>query len=796
MNDNCLMLLKDITSPAVYSRLKHAAEVGDNYAWDKTMIDAHADMQMLKRQAILDAKALKDITDYINTQVSRRKAWERAGKPSGMNRGATMEQALVDLISGSGARQSAGRGSLDTYIMGIRGNAMADLVDVMHQLRTRKFGFRRAAEDEFGQNLVRGIFGGKSAKATKEMQALIESWHTVSRKLMNRFNRAGGDITELEDWGLPVNHSSSKISKVEEDEWVEDAKRLFDLRRKEIEGEELTDDQLLRKIYKTLATEGTSDFITPDDIKMSDGIKLGNRHKQWRTLQPKSGDAWLEYSARYGKHSRVIDSMVEYIDNMSTEIGLMETFGSNPQRVFDSILKSIRKTTGKSNAGSMAQAALDQITPRVPNNDAPIGQILAGLRNFQTASKLGFAPITAMTDATFSAITSVYNGMNPLNTFSRHMRLLNPGNLEDRKLAGRLGLLMDYTLNRATALNRYNDSVGYGWTHRMADFSTRASGLNMWTESGKTAFGLEFLANMGEMAAKGELPEGGLAKAFKRYGITKDDWGIMSKAVREHEGVNYLDVTQISDEHVRLKSRIIGMVREETAYAIPEPNAKARATTQFFTGRNTAANEWLKTGTQFKSFGVSIMMTHMGRVLNDTSPFSSRAAYAASAFLGTSTVGMLVLQAKDIAKGRTPRTPESSEEWMKFVIEGMAQGGGAGILGDIFFTDPDLFGGLPAYVVGPTLSDVSKLHTYLFSSEGKGVADKFARDWYGEMAGIGIKTLEESTAFATRLWYTKLAFERGLLVHARQATDLDYYKKENRKRKWLREERGQEFWYE
>lgn len=790
MNPNCLILLKNVVSDQVYAKLDDAVKRGDNYAWDQTMIDAHADIAFAKRQAIIDAKVTKNITDYISQQEAAHKAWIKAGKPStGMNKGATADQALTDLISGSGARQSSGTVSLEKYIEGVRGQYTANLVDVLHETRPTMLGLMRKGDDEYARNLVRTIFGSKSAKVSKEIQAIADAWLRTTKAIMNRFNKAGGSITELADFNIPVNHLSSKIAAAGEDTWVADAKKFFDLRRSSQKSDNLDDDALLRKIYKTLADEGSTDF-DPSLVGTSRGVKLGNAHQQFRYLQPKNGDAWLDYTAKYGKHQQPIDAMIEYVDGMSTSIALLENLGTNPQRSFDNVVAAMRQSSGNQGAGNQAKAALDQIMARQPGYDTWWGTTLRTLRDFQTASKLGSAPLTALTDLTFSTITSAFNGINPIRMMSRHIKLLSPTSNADRKLAGRLGLMMDYAVNRAAAINRYSDNIGYGWMHRIADFSTRASGLNHWTNSGKTAFGLEFLANMGDVAKSGKAPTGNLKRAFERYGIKDEDWGIIKSSLTTKDRTTYVDVTQLGEEHDVLKARIIGMVREETSFAIPEPNAKTRAITQANTGRNTVANEFIKTATQFKSFGVSLMITHMARLLNDTTPIASRMMYATNVFVGASAIGILSLQLKDISKGREPRelTPQ-------LAFEGMMQGGALGIAGDIFFHDPNLFGGLPALAVGPTATDTANLMKFLWEIKDEVKAKDFAAAWYNKMAPGLAKGVNEATAFATRLWYTRLAWERGVMVHINELADPNYQKKQIRARKLLREERGQEMWY-
>lgn len=282
-----------------------------------------------------------------------------------------------------------------------------------------------------------------------------------------------------------------------------------------------------------------------------------------------------------------------------------------------------------------------------------------------------------------------------------------------------------------------------------------------------------------------DLPRG-LRSAFQRYGITSDDWSKIFKSIEGVEGVKFVDPTAIDDDNTM--ARVLGMIREETNFAIPEPNAKSRAIATAGIRTNTVANEMIKTMTQFKSFGVSVLVSNMGIVLDKGLPVPTRLAYSASLVTSTAIMGVIVLQLKDIAKGREPRelTPE-------LVKEGFVQGGSLGVAGDVFFNDPNLFGGLPAYIAGPTVSDLQRIWKVMHATKEEAFTE--GGNWRKELYPAAEKAAEE-LAFPLRLWQTRVAMERLMLDQTRRLTDPDYYSKLRRTRKWLREERNQGFWSE
>lgn len=771
MTPDCLIKLKPVVSDDVYAKLEDAVSKGDQKAWDFTMHDAHADMSLLKRQSIISANAKADMIQYIDQQI---KGGTKAGR------------ALSDMISGSGSRQGSGIVSLDKYIEGIRGSTLSKLVKIIHSNRPKFLGLNRSRDGEFAKNLVKNIFGDADASGAKGMDKMVDAWKQTTQDMMNRFNKAGGSITELEDFFIPVNHYSPSVTKAGEEQWVKDAKELFNLRR--LPGrEELSDEDLFRRIYKNISTEGGAS-LDPGAVPSRRTPSLANSHQAFRWLQPKNGEAWLTYTTKYGRHSSPVDAMIEYVDGMSTQIGLMERLGANPTKNFDEVVSHVAETTKSPGAGRMAKASLDQLISRNPGVESRVTDVLRGVRNFQTITKLGMAPITSLSDIAYSAIESKYLGMAPIKTFTRYMKNLNPLDNADRQLAGRMGLFMDYALSKAASLYRYSDTNGFGALHRAADFSTRASGLNHLTNTAKMSFGLEFLANMGEMSVKdyGSLSKG-LKRAFERYGIDQDDWADISKALTTDRGVKYVDPTKLTDDD--LMARVIGMVREETNFAVPEPNAKARAVATLGIPTNTVGNEVIKVAGQFKTFGVSIMLSHMGRMLDETSPIATRMGYGMTTLLTTSVLGVVVVQLKDIAKGREPR-----EMSPKLAMEGFLQGGSTGVLGDIVFNNPELFGGFPAFIAGPSAADAQKLLQVMYGSVAE--SKELAEDWEKTLKKAAGTATVQTLGLPSRLWYTRVAMERLMLDDINKVADpAGYRRKLKRRRKFMKEDRGQGYWW-
>lgn len=774
MTTDCLVKLRPLVSDEVYSQLDEAFKAGDQKKWDFTMNDSHADMQYLRRGARQNANVKSHIVGYIQAQDAK---------------GIAPQDALLDILSGSGVRQRSGVVPLDKYIEGVRGKYTAMNIDLIDSTRATLMGLSRANNPDFVENLVKGIHGDAGASIPKGGQAIIDAWHRTTKAILERFNKAGGNISELKGFNIPVNHYSPSLIKAGEDAWVTDALNLFDV-RKRIDLPSISDEALLRKIYNNIVTEGRANTTFGEEAAKR-YKKMGNSHQQFRFLQPKSGAAWLEYNAKYGKHSNPVESMKEYIDSMATEIGMMEILGTNPHTMVADMVAEVKRATGNKRAGDLSIATMDHISSRSPGVDDSITSAFRAVRNIQVVTKLPLSGITAISDVAFMTTRAGYLGMSPVKVFTRHMKnLVTDG---DYKTAGRMGLLADYANQRAVAARRYSDSMGSSMLDRVTDFAMRANGLNHWTNSARSTFGLEFLANMADHSVKSfdDMPRG-LRSAFERYGFTSDDWAAISKTVVDEKGTKFVDPTsELLDDSIQAK--IIGMIKEETNFAVPEPNAKARAIASAGTQTNTVANEMVRTVTQFKSFGVSVLVSNLGVMLDKGLPVGTKLAYATSLVTTTAIMGTLIIQLKDIAKGREPRKVTADAEGLKLVAEGYLQGGSLGVAGDVFFNDPSLFGGLPAYLAGPTVGDAQRIWSVMHKTKDE--AMKEGGDWQKVLFPAAEKAAEE-LAFPLRLWQTRVAMERLMLDQTRRMVDPDYYSKLARTRTWLRNEKGQEYWSE
>lgn len=671
------------------------------------------------------------------------------------------------------------------------------------------------ARDKTGlTDLGREVFGEKTGNASAA--ELASAWTDTVESLRERFNRAGGAIQKLKDWGLPQAHDSLKVRAVPYEEWRGDILKGLAVDRMidDATGQAFTPDALeeaLQAAYDTIRSDG---WDKRDAGSLGRG-KLANQRADHRFFKFRDFDAWLAYSQQYGT-GNVFDSMMGHIEGMARDIALMETLGPNPvatsRWMQDSIAKGaaegeeaargigakIAGTGGNATRARSAVHQLGQLYDVVSGQlNSPVNEVWArrfgGTRSFLTSALLGSASIVATTDVAYQAVTRAFNGLPVTGMMRSYLKLLNPLSAADRKVAIRLSLIAEEASKMAASLNRYIDGThGPEVAMRMADATLRVSGLSPWTQAGRWAFGMAFLGHLDDMRdlrwdqILGNKESSPLLEAFKRYGITPEDWEAMraSKAL-VHKKASFLDPAAIADD--RIGDKLLRMVLTETDYAVPTATARSRALTSFGQRPGTIGGELLRNMFLFKNFGVSMLLTHGARIM-EQKPWNA-AKYSVGLVATTTLLGAMAIQLKEIAKGKDVQDMDPRENpgfWGKAVFTG----GGFGIFGDFLGSSTNRFGGgLAETLAGPVVglaADIGK-------AVSKPVADAVDPNKQANPGKEAVRLAGRYTP-GSSIWYLRAAYERLLLDELSAQIDPDYYDSWDRMERRAADQ-GQGYWW-
>lgn len=650
----------------------------------------------------------------------------------------------------------------------ITGMAHGEMMDVFENLHNTAFGLRRGTKAKnLADDMTRELFGTNTGN--KQARQLADQWLNVSEKMRLRFNESGGAIGKLDTWGMPQSHAQHKVAAVPFEEW-----QNF-IAPKLANGEELD----LKHIYDTITTGGANKLDTTK-ARLGGGKMLANQNAEQRVLHFKDGDSWLDYQKAFGGSDDPLSVFQDHIRKMSTDIALLEVMGPNPDAMFkmlnDEVVNKGKLGTNKQRGFEGYTNALYNVVSGKVDESAAVSTLSRSMqtgfetmRAAQTASKLGSATLSAVSDLGTLMVNTKYHGMDINKVMRTMVKNLDPKN---QAQISRLGFAAD--IFNSTLSQRYTE-LGKGWTSQASEAVMRASGLSVWTEAASKAFQYEFYNHLSDIVGKMQAGGQPQYKIFRQYGWSKQELLDLD--------FDNLDMMQ--------QTRLLEMVNQESEYAVMKGSARARAVTTGGMQKGSAGGELLRSGMQFKTFPATFMIQQMGRMFLQGDA-GSKFKYGAGIITSTTIMGALAVMAKDASKGYTPREGSplddkaKTEEQVKFWTAAMLQGGGAGILGDLLFTDQSRAGSMSATITGPGMgtiergyrTTVGQLHR---AAEGKDT--HFATDMV-DFINREVNPLN--------LWYTKALIERYVVDNVKLMLDKDYAKDKRKKAKWRKKEYGQE----
>ena len=424
--------------------------------------------------------------------------------------------------------------------------------------------------------------------------------------------------------------------------------------------------------------------------------------------------------------------------------------------------------------------------------DGRLANTLNTVRQLITAASLGSAQLSAFSDVAFNKATRSFVGM-PSSVTGIISGYVKSFGRTGRREAVRAGLILDSALHVMRQQARYTGSLDTGTISGfLADRVIALQGLSAWTQAGKHAFGMALQAEFADRVGLplADLPEA-LRMTLERHGITASEWDQI-RAARLYEpedGAPFLRPQEISRAAGQaLAEKYLGLILRETRYAVPETTVRSRIGLIGGSRSGTIMGEFARSATQFKSFGVAVIMMHGGRIAREIGAGRGArgAMYAGSILLTGSLFGALALQLKELAGGRDPRDMASPEFWGA----AMLQGGGLGIYGDFLFANVNRFGGgLTGTVAGPLVGRFDQLRNRTIGNVYEAAE--------GESTNIGreaVQTLREWTPGGS-LWYMRLAYERVVLDQLQHLLDPDARKAFRRKVAQRKKDYGNGFWW-
>lgn len=698
--------------------------------------------------------------------------------------------------------------SIDSKARAIASVYRGELVDFYTNI---KGGLGVFTDKELVQKIVRERFGDNTGDPLAKK--ISDKMGEVFEGMRERFNRAGGDIGKLDDWGLPQTHSLEKIVKAGKQAWVQKAEGLIDTSKYVHEDGTYYSQQEIRELlehsFDTLSSNGANKTEIGRQ-SFGGNFKVTSRHSESRVLHFKDAEAWMEYQAEFGGMP-FVDLIEAHVNGLSKDIAMVENLGSSPKNAMRILMDAAEQkdwikgidadSTGKTR--KRAQTMFDEFS----GQNTPQSEVLANLglayRSMNVASMLGGTTISSVTDQAMIAKTASIHGIAYRKTFGELISQLNPKNKEDRELAHSLGLATEEMLG---SIARWSDdglTSVHGKSQKLARVSSgiasqvmRISGLNALTAASKVGFTKMLMHKYGTLTRSKTWADLDAMdrELMEKTGLNERAWQVMQLAdpVVDRKGNQLMSarsIYEIPDDKLKpfgdpqkvrdeVATQFQAHLLDEQGMAVVEAGLRERTWMSAGQRKGTGMGELVKSMLQFKSFPAAFLMRHGSRAMAQDG-VKGKAAYGVSLFAMTTILGALAVQLKELANGNDPSTMWDSDDpqkTMNFWTRSAVQGGGLSILGDILVAGTDTSGRSTSdFMVGPLGSDAKALlgltvgnMTQYYENKDTNAANEAYR-------------LLKNKIPAQNLWYTKAATNRLVFDELQDMIAPDYREKLLRK---------------
>lgn len=677
--------------------------------------------------------------------------------------------------------------SIDSKARGIAAIYRGDLVDFYTNI---KGGLGIFTDQELVQKIVRERFGESTGDALAKK--ISDKMGDVFETMRDRFNRNGGDIGKLDNWGLPQTHNLEKIAQAGKQAWVTKAESLIDTRQYVHENGDYYTQQEIRSLleysYDTLSSDGANKIEVGRQATGGGTSKVTNRHGESRVLHFKDAESWLEYQSDFGG-MQFVDLVEAHINGLSKDIAMVENLGSNPKTALKILMDAAANKdwengveANKTNSSrKRAQVMFDEFS----GGNSPQSQVLANLglayRSMNVASMLGGTTIASIADQATIAKTASVHDISYRKAFGELIGQLNPANKADRELAHSLGLATEEMLG---SIARWSDdglTSAYGKSEKLARISSgvatqvmRVSFLNALTSASKVGFTKQLMEKYGRLSrskAWNDL-DAQDRELLSNTGLDERAWQVFQLAdpVVDRKGNQLMSarsIYEIPDEKLtafgdpkqvkdQVASQLQAHLLDEQGMAVIEAGLRERTWMQVG-AKGTITGEVVKGLMQFKSFSASFLMRQGSRTMAQEG-LKGKAAYGIPLFVTMTLLGGLVVQLRELLNGNDPQTIYDSSDPKKassFFLRSVVAGGGLPVLGDILVAGTDTSGrDANSFVSGPLGSDFSSvlgLTVGNLTQYNEGKDTNFGNEAFKFVKG---------KIPAQNLWYTKAAINR------------------------------------
>ena len=311
------------------------------------------------------------------------------------------------------------------------------------------------------------------------------------------------------------------------------------------------------------------------------------------------------------------------------------------------------------------------------------------IHNYARAAYLPLAGLNTLTDIpTLNAANRRHGIQAASSIVGAFTRAFNAGKLPPEIAREAGGILESLSVHALGTMHRYSTMPGidqaiYNGSVWVADKTFKWNGLNRATRALKQVaymgYSNKLAAQIEDKVAWGDLPSVD-RRTLLRAGLVEKDWeqvlASADKAVFKDGNVRFVNTDKLDPA---LGSKVnAAIARFVGGEAVLTPDLLTQTTLDWGTQRGTVLNVLVRQATFLLGYPVAFMR----QAFTEEMRFSGAMSMGMARYVGAlTTMGMMLVLAQDLAKGRT-RKYDEPEVLFQIFTEGLLKGGGLTIFGE------------------------------------------------------------------------------------------------------------------
>lgn len=679
------------------------------------------------------------------------------------------------------------------------------------------------ASDAYSRDVARALYQmGRDAPRLEgldptavKIAKIVYKYREDSRNTRNRF---GAWIRDLTGYITRQQHDFMKIRAAGDKAWKDFVRQRIDVERSLKPGQNL--EEFLDVVYADLSAGRHLSAIDDEAAAYTTPGSLARRASQSRVIYFKDADSEFDYLTEFGV-GKLNEAILGDLSRGAQQAGLMRVLGPNPGYTLKAVMSEVEAAIIRTpelrekfaDTRDTAEGLLSMLDGRanVPGK-AMAARVGSNVRVVQAMAKLGGAVISAVTDLPVYASQIKYQGRGGLfSGIAEGIGGLLQGRAkgERKRILGMIDTVADNLVGSVATRFDSDDLMSAGSADLMRIFF-RLNGLQWWTDTLRESMELgtaNWLGSLRNTSFDGL--DANAKRLFDQYGITAPEWDVIRQGFIDAadkrtyvvpERINQLDLetfreylTKIGREPTDaaaatarrdLSDRLRNFIIDQAMTAVIEPDIRSR----YFWVRGlrpgTFWGEAARFIGQFKGFPTALTRQVFGREIygRGYGSLSEYLKYGKGDMLGLAQMilmmtafGYIAMSAKDLLKGKTPRSPENPQTW----LAAMLQGGALGIYGDFLLGQSNRYGrNIIDTLAGPTLGvigDLDELRQRAMRGD--------------DVAASAFRILIANTPFMN-LFYSRIVLDYLVLYQIQEALNPGYLRRMERQ---IEREQGQEF---